>query len=511
MNLWPFTSKRSQARVEPSAPKLAPEPASSSHRRAAPLQTRSYRAARPDRLASGFSLFGNTTRQEMRQDVRGLINHSRHAAHNFDFQRSYEMLFRRHVIGPSGIRLQMNVRHPDGKKDDGANRTIESAWAKWGKMGSPSRCGRLSWHGIECQMATGIAREGGAFLRFHEGAGRGAFGFRVEPVLFDRLDLDLTTPLPDGAYIEAGIEFDHDDRILAYHMWNRPHSEAHRGTAQHRERIPASRMIYVLIPEEIAQVLGVPRSATALRLMNMSEGYQESAMTAANYGAAAMVFFKQEHSSGQIGGKAVEDAPFDEIEAGTVTMMPPSVEPVFNTPHYPEAAIEPFMRHMGTSQAAGMGVAYETLTADLSRANFSSLRAGKGEERDEWRMLQRAVFEGLHDRVFSRWLRMAMLSGRLSLPLFKLDKFDAATWRPRGWQSVNPKDDATANAADLASGARSLTEIVAERGRSLEDVLDERKAELEAFKDRDLPVPDWSPKPDDGVPGDTEPPKRSSA
>lgn len=496
---WPFS--RASKTPEPATP----------HRREPALHKRSFRAAYPDRLASGFSFFGPTTRDETRREIRGLVNHSRHAAQNFDTQRSYEMLFRRHVIGPNGIRLQMNVRDPGGQKDRVANTNIQDGWAKWGKMGSPSICGRLSWWGIECQMATAIAREGGAFMRIYEGRGRGPYGIQVEPIPFDLLDLDLTHPLPGGAYVESGIEFDADGRVLAYHIWSVPQSDGHRNVPRRRIRVPQRQMIYVLVPEEIGQALGIPRSATALRLMNMSEKYQESAMAAANYGAAQMVFFEQENSSGQLGGTPADaNVPIDEIEAGTLAMLPPGVKANYSNPHYPDAAVEPFMRYMGTSQAAGLGVAYETLTADLSRANFSSLRAGKGEERDEWRMLQRAVFEGLHDQVFARWLPVAILSGRLRLPIAKLDKFMAPIWRPRGWQSVNPKDDATANANDLASGAKSLTEIIADRGRSLEDVLDERAADRAAFEERSLPVPDWMALPDDGVPGDSEPPPKEA-
>jgi len=482
-------------------------PAPSLHRREPALAKRSFRAAYPDRLAAGFTFFNSTTRDEVRREIRGLIGHSRHAAHNFDFARNYEMLFRRHVIGWNGIRLQMDVRHDDGTKDSRANAILEAAWAKWGRKGWPTICGGLSWWGVECQIATGIAREGGAFVRFHEGRGRGPFGFQVEPVLFDRLDLDLTQALPGGGFIESGIEYNRNRRVIAYHVWNAPQAEAHIGQFRQRERVPASKMIYVIIPEEIGQTLGIPRSATALRLMNMGESFQESAMAAANYGAAQMLFFEQENTGGQLSA-AVGEVPIDEIEAGTVGMLPPGVKASWSASKYPDQAVEPFMRHMGTSQAAGLGVAYETLTADLSRANFSSLRAGKGEERDEWRMLQRAIFEGLHDQVFRRWLRMALMSGAVPLPVLKEEKFDAAVWRPRGWSSVNPKDDATANANDLASGTRSLTDIVAERGRSLEDVLDERKAEVAAFIERGLPVPAWAGLPDDGVPGDTDPPQK---
>lgn len=478
---WPFSKKTDAA---PAAP--------AHHRRREPsLVQRSYRAAYPDRLASGFgNVFSRSTRDETRHEIKGLIQHSRHAAHNFDFARAYEMLFRRHVIGPSGIRLKMNVRDPSGKPDLAANSELERAWAHWGKMGNTTICGRLSWHGVECVMATGLAREGGSFLRLHTGRKRGPYGFQVEPVPFDLLDIDLTMPLENGSYIESGMEFDQDGKTLAFHMWNVSGSDGHRPQSRRRLRIPASQMIYVLLPEEAAQILGVPRSATALRLMNMSETYQESAMAAANYGAAQMVFFKQSDTSGQLTGGDGKDAtvPIDEMESGTMATLPPGMEPVFNSPHYPEAAIGPFMRHMGTSVAAGYGVAYETITGDMEKASFVTLKAGKDEERDEWRMVQRAIHEGLHDQVFKKFLEAALLSGRVRLPFSKIDKFEAATWRPRGWKSVNPKDDATANEKDLALGLKSRTEIAAERGRDFADICAEREAEEELMRLHKLPT-----------------------
>lgn len=436
---------------------------------------RSFRAAYHHRLAGGFNILGATTpREEVRREIRGLVGHARHAAQNFDHARAYEMLVRRHVIGHAGIRLQMDCREPDGRKDALANRRIESAWTKWGRKGSPTICGRLSWWGVECQVATAIAREGGAFVRLHRGPKGGPFGLRVEPIPFDLLDLDLTQPLAAGAYIESGIEFNADGRPLAFHFWTSAQDVAHMGVRR-RFRVPASQLVHVMVPEEIGQALGVPRSATALRLMNMADAFQKSAMEAAHFGAAAMLFFKRPGDSSVLAetvGEAAEDGgpPVDRIEAGTILDLPPGVEPQPHTPHYPEAAVEPFMRNMNASTASGLGVSRETLTGDLTGANFSTLRAGKAEERDEWRMLQRAVYESLHDVVFREWLRAGMISGAIRLPFAKFDKFDAATWRPRGWPSVNPKDDATAAEKDLQNGLRSRREIIAERGREVEEV-----------------------------------------
>jgi lambda family phage portal protein len=457
MRLWPF-SRKSDAQALAAQTRQEP----------VPPRRRGFQAARPDRLAGGFSIFAASPRAEIRRDIRGLVGHARHAARNMDVQRSYEMLARRHVVGPAGIRLQMDVRDAPDRPDEAANRLIEQAWARWGRRGNATLCGRLSWWDVENIAITGLVREGGLFVRLRRGTG--PYGLQVEPLQFDLLDLDLTGPVPGGGVAESGIEFDDDGRVLAYHFWRRHPAEAHHGRPQARLRIPAREVVHVLVHEEVGQSLGIPRSATALRLMNMAEKFQESAMAAAHYGAANMMFFTQEDSSGQISAAAATEVPIDEMEAGTMAVLPPGVTPTNFSPAYPDAQVEPFMRHMSNTMAAGLGVSAETLTADLSRANFSSLRAGKGEERDEWRMLQRVLFE-------DAWLPAAMAAGRVPLPLSRLDKFRSATWRPRGWASVNPKDDANARKTEVEMGLRSRTEIAAERGRDYADIVAELAAE----------------------------------
>lgn len=486
--VWPFS--RADRAPAPAAPSAEAPPTTDQPWRhsAVPIVRRSFRAARPDRLAGGFGVFQATPRADLSREIRGLIGHARHAAHNFDLARSYEMLVRRHVIGPAGIRLVSIAQDAPDRPDRLARQLIEDEWEAWGQFGRPTLCGRLSWWGVECQVATSIAREGGCLLRFWRGRQYGRHGFMVEPIALDQLDLDLTGGLHHGGWIENGIEFSPEGRVAAYHLWDVNPGDMQRRVNRQRVRVPASDMIQVLVPEEIGQALGIPRTATALRLMNLGERFQESAMTAANYGAANMVFFTQADTGGQLSGGADAEVPIDDMEGGTMAMLPPGVTPVPHSPHYPEAAIEPFMRHMHTTIAAGVGVAAETLTADLSRANFSSLRAGKGEERDEWRMLQRAVYEALHTRVFAAWLPCAMLSGAVALPMAKLDKFSAVRWRPRGWASVNPRDDATANETNYRLGLRSLTEIAAETGRDFEEVCAERAAEREVMARYGLPL-----------------------
>jgi len=441
---------------------------------------RSYSASRPDRLVSGWSLFSQPTRETQRRDVPGLIRHARHAAQNFDLARHYEMLARRHVIGPQGIRLRMEVMDAPDRPDEVANRLIEEAWARWGRRGVPTVCGRLSWWQLQCIAVTNLVREGNALFRMHR-EGRRPFGFQLEALPFDLLDTTAQGPTRAGTVIEAGIEYDARDRVVAYHLWSRPPHSGLSGRPARKMRVPAAEIIHLFLPEEIGQALGIPRPATALRMMNLSARYQEAALAAAHYGAANMLFFTQEDGAGAAPRKPAGDVPLDDMEAGTISMLPPGVKPEPHRPHYPEQAIDPFMRQMNNATAAGLGISTETLTTSLKDANFSVLRAGKSEERDEWRMMQRGVEEGLCQPVFDAWLPRALLTGEIGLPFERIGKFRAARWDARGWESVNPKDDAMAIERELAAGVTSRQRWAARRGQDWQDIARELREEAAAL------------------------------
>lgn len=436
---------------------------------------REFLGARPDRLAGRFSVFAAASpREEVRRDLRGLVAHARFAAQNVDYIRGFEKLVRRHVVGPQGIRLQMQAKDPNGRLDEGANAEIESAWLRWGKRGTCTVCGRLSWWNVENIAATMLAREGNLLLRVVEGVEAGPFRFRVEVLSLDLLDLDMVETLGGGAWVEGGVEFDAEGRVRAYHLWSAHPGDRVARRSLRRVRVPAESIIHVFRPVEAMQALGVPESHTALRRFNMIGAYEEAALAAAHYGAANMLLLETEDDAGGAAtapGGFDRDPPIDEIAAGTTATLPPGTKVANWSPNYPDGEMPPFVKHMIRGGATGLGVSYASLSSDLEGANFSSLRAGLGEERDEWRMWQRDLFTGLHAEVFARWLPNAITAGEVRLPFSKLDKFNAATWRPRGWRSVNPKDDATANESDLANNLRAPSDIAGERGEDFAEVV----------------------------------------
>lgn len=477
-------------------------------------EVRRFKAARPGRLVNGFgNLMFSSPRSEVRQDLRGLISHARVAAQNVDFLKSYEMMVRRHVIGPNGIALEMDVKNPDGKPDTFANQQIESSWKRWGQRGNCTPCGRLSWWQVEKVAATMLAREGNFLLREWRGRDYGPFAYQVQPLSVDLLDLDMVQGLTGGAYIDGGVEFDVHGKPLAFHFFDGHPAEPHTGRGQNRIRIPADEIIQVLRHTETGQALGVPESHTALRRFNMLSKYEESALKAADFGAAAMVFLQQdsEGTPAPAGGNS-DDLP-EEVEPGSIWDLPPGYTAHTNPTSYPDANMPGFLKAMARGGAAGLGVSYAGLSSDMEGANFSSLKDGRGEERDEWRVFQRDVSEGLHSEVFKSWLTPALLSRQIPLPAAKLDKFQAATWRGRGWVSVNPKDDAVADDKNLANRLVAPSDIAAAKGENYEALvrriardLDTLEAARPGLADAFLAAGKETPPPDPGD-GESDPDK----
>lgn len=479
----------------PSVPAVRAEPPVTVAPAALPRQAvRRFKAAKPGRNVGGFGgIMADSPRAEARQDLRGLINHARFAAQNVDFLKSYEMMVRRHVIGPAGIALQTDARLPDGKPDRATNATIERAWRLWGKRGNCTVCGKLSWWQVEKTAATMLAREGNFFLRKWRGRQFGPFGFQVQLLSIDLLDVDMVSNLGGGRYVDGGVEFDHLNRPVAYHFFDGHPAESHTGRLRNRLRIPAEQIVHVIRQSETGQNLGVPESHTALRRFNLLNQYEEAAMTAAHYGAAAMVFLEDSDpdsvpTAKPDGGGSDDDELPEEMEAGMIVTLPPGYKATANPSNYPDANMPGFLKSLIRGGAAGLGVSYAALSSDMEGANFSSLKDGRGEERDEWRMWQRDLWEGLHGPIFKDWLPVAYLSGQLpGVALSALDSC-AAAWRGRGWISPNPKDDATANDLNLKNRLVAPSDIVSERGQDFDQVVTRIAHDLDTLKTAGVPL-----------------------
>ena len=451
---------------------------------------RTYRAARPDRLAP-FLMADHAPASVLARDLPGLIAHSREAARNNDYVRGYLGMVARQVVGPRGIALQSQVTFRDGAAPDALARgVIERGWAQWGAWGEPTLCGRLSWRDVQALAIKAVASEGNFLARIVTSRAMGRFGFRLQVLSIDHLDIGMNaSALRGGGYIRNGVECDASDRAVAYHMFPAPRGDAeatHRRGA--RERIPAANVIHLFLPEEPLQTIGRPWLHTALRRLNMIEKFEEAALAAARYGASKMVFFKRPDDDAPTpAADGGDQSPIEEVAAGETGVLPPGWDIAPFDPNYPSAELAPFVAHMLRGATVGMRTSYASATGDLSQANFASLRAGLSEERDEWRALHAWFSAAFHGRVFNRWLDAALVNEALApLRLESLERYRPAVWRARGWQSITPREEAETL---LRNKLAAPSDLAAERGQDFEELVSRYAADMRTLAAAGLHLP----------------------
>jgi lambda family phage portal protein len=142
--------------------------------------------------------------------------------------------------------------------------------------------------------------------------------------------------------------------------------------------------------------------------------------------------------------------------------------------------------------ASGWGVAYNNLANDLEGVNFSSIRQGKLDERDNWKDLQEWLIEQLIEPVFEAWLPRQLLAGRIKvngkpLKAERLDKYRNVSWQPRRWEWIDPRADMDAAERSVQNLIDSPSQVIRNQGRDPQTVWRELARDIEAMKAAGIP------------------------
>ncbi len=456
----------------------------------APIQkvkaVRAYDAGKLNDLLSDF--IGQILSPEEELNTLDRIRgRSRELVQNNDYGKNVMRIVKRNVVGWRGIRLQMKARRDDGTPDVQDNRMIEELFTRWGRKNTATVDGRLSW--IDCQnlFIETVATDGECLVR--KVPFPNEFRFSLQFIDIDQLDHNHNTNLSNGNRIRFGIEFDKWNRPVAYHIWER-HPQSTRDATRKKIRIPAGEMIHGFIPSRTNQPRGVPWMHTAMVRLKMLGGYENSEMVASRIAAAKMGFIEQAPGSKYTGDRQDNDGnQLEEVEPGEWRVLKEGQKVHAFDPQHPNNAFGLFVKAMLRGAASGVGVSYNTLANDLEGVNFSSIRAGKLEERDDWRCIQFWMAENFNQEVYSggtiNFLGQALLGGPLSnIPFSRFNKFDAASWKPRGWAWVDPQKEVKAKNEEIQGGLTTRTRVLADQGIDFEELLDEIVKERELMKEK---------------------------
>jgi lambda family phage portal protein len=436
------------------------------------------------RLTGGWNTQNISANADLYRNLDILRARSQDLCNNNDYAKRFLNMVGANVIGGTGVMLQARIYDTPNKPDTGANDAVETAWQRWGALGTCEVTGRLSWRDLQNIAIKCVARDGECLIRIVRGKAAGnAFGFALQLLDINRLDTKLIR-IAEGStnQIKMGVELDSYGRAVAF--WLRDYNPAEMwltagNVSAAHIRVPAADVLHVFTNDRPEQVRGLPWMHSAMVRLNNLGGYEEAAVIAARVGAAKMGFFTTPEGglSPVADGEDEDDVPFLEADAGSFGKLPPGYEFQSFNPDYPHAMYGEFVRACLRGIASGLGVTYHGLANDLTQVNFSSIRSGTLEERDQWIGVQEWFKDSFCEPIFTEWIKSALAFGQITLangsalPIERLEKFSAHTWQARRWQWVDPLKDMEANVLAVQEGFKSPQAIAAEMGVDYEDVL----------------------------------------
>jgi len=453
-----------------------------------------YNGAKVDRLTADWINVLSASQskdKEIKNELSILRARARDLCNNNDYAKKYIRLVQANVIGPTGVKLQVKSKEYDEKKkkwieDKLANAKIERAWADWCRAENCTVNGKLTFRQVCELIITHAARDGEMFTKYVKGKSVNKYGFALQLIEPDHVD-ERKNIYNENEITVMGVKLDKQRRPLGYYI--KKDSPNRSNGSYETEFVPADKMLHLYDPERADQTRGVTWMAQSIIRLKMLDGYEEASLVNARASAAQAGFFETDPETNlEYEGDEV-DANGDmymHLEAGVWQQLPPGVKAHSVNPEYPHPQHEMFVSRTLMGIASGLNVSYSSLSGDYSKANYSSERAAKLDERDQWKRIQGWFIDSFLNPVFSQWLSTALLSDQLTLPNDKYDKFNAPVWFARRWDWVDPQKDIEAKGKELELLLTTRTKIAAEKGEDFEELLEERKEEQEKIKELEL-------------------------
>lgn len=445
------------------------------------IARRRYEAAQHNRLTYSWQQSARSINTELRGDLDALRRRARELSKNEPMAKKFLSMVGANVIGPNGFKLQARVQQGQ-EADTFANQAIEDAWQRWGAVGVCDVSGRMTFTDMLRSIIRGVARDGEALVRELQGFDNG-FGYALQILDIERLDTTFNREsAPNQNAVIMGVEINSYGRPVAYHLASAQHGRD--PTGRNLQRIPADEIIHIFLTDDPEQVRGVPWMHASMMRMHHLKGYEEAAIIAARIGASKMGFFTQAEGSqptvlSDVIGDGVdsEGIPFTEAVPGEFGQLPIGMDFKAFDPDYPHDQYPEFTKAAKRDIGSGFDVAYHSLANDLEGVNFSSIRSGTLEDRDNWMIDQNWLKGILLERIYPRWLDNSLLSAAIilpngtPLPASKYQKFLAHEFLGRRWSWVDPLKDMQTSVLALDNVLDSPYNIAAQQGLDIEEVI----------------------------------------
>ncbi len=468
---------------------------------------RAYDGASAGARTDGWVTVGGSANAETSLSIEALRNRTRDLVRNNAWGRKAVDALVTNLVG-TGLRPIPTT----GDKE--LDRRLLDLWEAWGRACYP--LSRQGIYGVESLIARSFFESGEVLVRKRIRR-LDDLGPDLPPLQLQVLEGDLMPtwknvvwyplPIQPGNRIVQGVEIDALDRRAAY--WLLP---VHPGDAWSitggygafaPARVDAENVIHLMQETRPGQVRGVPWLAPVIIALFDLGGMTDAERARAKVATCIAAFVESVDSdegtpprpdgitsAEDENGNLVVDMngnPVEQFHPAMIAYLPPGKKVAINNPSLP-SGYDVYQRVALHEIAAGVGLAYEVLTGDLSQVNFSSIRLGLNEQNRMLRALREQMFVPLVMQPIWEWFcEAAQFAGLLPLDA---DAFPCRWSSPRV-ESVDRKTDAEADLREMRNGTRSRRDVIASYGQDPDAVdadiaLDiENRRRLEIVSDGD--------------------------
>jgi lambda family phage portal protein len=409
----------------------------------------------------------------MRSRARAAVINNPHAARGVDVLAGS-------ILGAGGVRPRCVVR-PLGNSALAKRRAREQSYAAealWELFARFSAVdGQLAFSGRLRQILEAALASGEALIRFRVQRRRpGRFPLKLEVLEGDWLDDTVTLELAGGGRVVQGVEFDADGARVAYHL-RADHPGALLWTGGTTQRIDARDILHVYKQDRPGQVRGVTVLAPVLEILHDIDDTRNAEGLRRKMEACLVAFVEGADQPLSISGANDEGLawPVSDSRGRLVSDLEPGM--ILSTRgdkkvtvHQPTSVggIPEWMASMLHVVAAGIGVPYERLAADVEKTNYSSARFADLDFRRRCSQLREELAIHLACQpIWDRFVEIAIAAGLLAAGDYPVE------WSRPVYESVDPVKDASALQLKVRNGLTSLPRAVADSGLDFDDVVEE--------------------------------------
>jgi lambda family phage portal protein len=439
---------------------------------------RSYYAASGGRRTQNWIAQSTSAVTEIQTALSFLRNRSRDLVRNNGYAKKAVTEIANNLVGTGITPTIIGKTHTQNQ-----SKKIQDIFKAWADSTEADYDGHLNYWGIQHLAAWTMAESGEVLIRKHINANPTAvFPLQLQVLEPDFIDTTkFNYQLDGGGYIYYGVEFNKDNQIIAYWLWDHHPGDQIQINITSR-RVPATDIIHLFKKERPGQFRGVPFGHAAMLRLKDLEEFEDTQLIRQKIAACFTAFRR---STGIVPVQGVNASTnvnrLEKVEPGIIEDLAPGEEITFGTPPDAGQNYDPYTKSILRGIAAAYGIDYVTLTGDLTAVNFSSGRMG-------WLQFHRNIsvwqwhtfIPTVCNKTWLWFIQMAYIQGNAKTNIVPV------SWTTPRREMIDPAKEMQAMIDAINNNLMSWQETIREMGYNPDDVLAQIAADKQSFTDLKL-------------------------